>query len=162
MYQDQFVTPNLIIRRWKKEDAEDLLLYTRYKMGTGYEAWEEWPTDLKGCKKVAKFFASNAYGNGWAVERKLDSRMIGFVAFNEVKDRLLDFGHAFTHPIVEESEAIEALEPLIQYAFDTLDIGAVDARNEKAWTDNTAPLFALGFVALEDKMRITREMWAMR
>ena len=66
-YCDIFETENLIIRRWKERDAEDLLQYTHYKTGTGYEAWENWPTDLEGCKKLAKYFASDEYGNGWAV-----------------------------------------------------------------------------------------------
>ena len=95
-------------------------------------------------------------------ERKSDSKMIGLIAFNEVKDRLLDFGHGFTHPLIEGDEKVEAINVMIQYAFDTLDIDAVDARNEKAWTDNTAPLFALGFLELEDKMQMTREMWASK
>ncbi|MCL2461992.1 MAG: GNAT family N-acetyltransferase [Defluviitaleaceae bacterium] len=157
---DRFETKNLIIRRWREEDAEDLRQYALYKTGTGFEAWEQWPTDLESCRKEAAFFAAN--GNGWAVERKSDSRMIGFVSFNEVADRLLDFGHGFTHPLTNTAETAEALEAMVQYAFDALDIDAVDARNEKAWTDNTAPLFALGFAELDDKMQMTREAWKTR
>ncbi|MCL1887830.1 MAG: hypothetical protein FWF96_03035, partial [Kiritimatiellaeota bacterium] len=135
--------------------------YAVYKNGTGFEAWEKWPEDIAECEMTALFFATDK--NGWAVERKADSRMIGFVSFNEVKDRLLDFGHGFTHPLVEDATLkTEALEIMIQYAFDTLAIDAVDARNEKAWVENTAPLFALGFVELDDKMQMTRENWVAR
>ena len=154
---DTFETTNLIIRRWREGDAEDLRQYAIYKNGTGFEAWEQWPTELEECRKCAAYFANS--DTGWAVERKADSRLIGFVSFNEVKDRLLDFGHGFTHPLTNADETTEALAVMVQHAFDTLDIDAVDARNEKAWTDNTASLFALGFVELEDKMQMTRERW---
>ena len=161
MKRDTFETERLILRRWRESDAEDVQRYAIYKNGSGFEAWEQWPTELEECRKVAAYFATN----GWAVERKSDSRMIGFVVFNNlnnIEDRLLDLGHGFTHPIASCGEVAEALAVMIQHAFDTLDIDAVDARNEKAWTDNTAPLFALGFVELEDKMQMTREKWAVR
>ncbi|MCL1909955.1 MAG: GNAT family N-acetyltransferase, partial [Kiritimatiellaeota bacterium] len=161
MHRDTFETENLVIRRWRKTDAEDLRRYAVYKNGTGFETWEQWPTEIVECEKCAAYFATQ--NNGWAVERKSDSRVIGFVSFNEVKDRLLDFGHAFTHPLVEDiALKTEALAIMVQYAFYVLDIDAVDTRNEKAWTDNTAPLFALGFAELEDKMQITREKWIER
>ncbi len=156
-YQNTFETENLIIRRWTEEDAEDLRQYAVYKTNTGFEAWEKWPTDLEDCKKCAASFAANLHG--WAVERKADSRVIGFITYNGIVDRLLDMGHAFTQPLIKADEKAEALRVMIQYAFDTLAIDAVDARNEKAWADNTAPLFALGFVELEDKMQMTRAMW---
>ncbi len=157
MQRDMFETEHLTLRRWREEDAEDLRQYALYKRSTGFEAWEEWPTDPAGCRAVAAFFATN--DNGWAVERKSDCRVIGFVSFSEVKDRLLDLGHGFTYPLVRDGEAAEALAVMVQYAFDTLDIDAVDARNERAWTDNTAPLFALGFEELPDKMQLTRQRW---
>ena len=157
-FRDTFETENCILRRWRESDAEDLRQYAVYKNGSGFETWEKWPEDIGECKKCAAFFAQNK--TGWAIERKADSRVVGFVAYNEVKDRLLDFGHAFTHPLESSVELkTEALRVMVQHAFDTLDIDAVDARNEKAWTDNTAPLFALGFAELEDKMQMTRARW---
>jgi len=159
-YRDTFETERLIIRRGQASDATDLQRYGIYKNGTGFEVWEQWPTEIDVYRTMAAEAAKNTAA--WHVERKADSRMIGFVSFNEVKDRLLDFGHGFTHPLTRRDEVAEALEVMIQHAFDTLDIDAVDARNEKAWTDNTAPLFTLGFVELEDKMQMTRAKWAAR
>lgn len=157
-YCDHFETERLIIRRFEEKDSEDLREYAIYKTGTGFEAWESWPTDSASCLDLAKFFASS--NNYWAVCRKSDSKTIGLISFNQIDEvNHLDMGHGFTLAYNQNGEDVEAMKVMIQYAFDELDIKAVDARNEIEWKEQVAPLFMLGFVQLEDRMQMTRELW---
>ncbi|MCQ6557238.1 hypothetical protein NNL21_00830 [Paenibacillus mendelii] len=45
---------------------------------------------------------------------------------------------------------------MIQYAFDNLDIVAVDTHNAKEWKVQVAPLYELGF------KQITKDEWGNR
>lgn len=156
-YVDTLETKNLIIRRFVKEDCSDLKEYAIYKTSTGYETWDSWPTDTAGCLEVVNFFSKS--DNYWAVCRKLDQKVIGLISFNLIDEGHLDLGHGFTMKYIKSGEDTEALERMISYAFQNLEIVAIDARNEKEWKEQIAPLFAIGLVELEDRMQITREQW---
>lgn len=161
-YRDYFKTERLIIRRFQEEDCEDLRKYAIYKMKTGFEAFNPWPTDSSACQDVAKFFAASDHY--WAIERKTDCRMIGFISFNQIdEEKHLDLGYGFTPLYTENNENVEALKTMIQYAFDSLPITAIDARNEHEWKEQVEPLFLLGFQPLEEnRMQMTRTIWDNR
>lgn len=151
----------LIIRRFTANDGEDLKEYAIYKESAGFDAWEKWPTDSDGCRDVAEFFAGS--DNYWAVCRKTDGKMIGFISFNNVnEEKHLDLGHGFTLEHNQAGEDVEVMELMIQYAFENLDIVAVDTHNVMEWKEQVAPLFKLGFIEIEDRMQITRDEWRKR
>ena len=60
--RDIFEAEHQIIRRWRESDAEDLRQYAIYKNGTGFEAWEQWPTEVEECRKCAAYFAKSDTG----------------------------------------------------------------------------------------------------
>jgi [ribosomal protein S5]-alanine N-acetyltransferase len=154
-------TKRLVIRKFRSNDGEDLKEYAIYKKSTGFESWENWPTDSEGCRGVADFFASNE--NYWVVCRKSDDKMIGFISFNNInEEKHLDLGHGFTLTHNQEGEDVEALEKMIQYAFDNLDIVAVDTHNVMEWKEQVSPLFKLGLKIIDDRMQITKEEWYKR
>lgn len=154
-------TKRLIIRRFANNDGADLLEYVLYKESTGFERWEKWPTDSEGSRGVAEFFSGS--DNYWAVCRESDGKMIGFISFNNVnEEKHLDLGHGFTLEYNQDGEDVEAIESMIQYAFDNLDIVAVDTHNVMEWKEQVAPLFKLGFIEIEDRMQITRDEWRKR
>ena len=154
-------TKRLCIRKFTPDDGEDLKEYAVYKQQTGFEAFNPWPTDSEGCKDLASYFSTT--DNFWAVCRKSDNKLIGFIAFNEIdSEKHLDMGHGFTPQYNTDNMAEEAIESMMQYAFDTLDIVAIDARNEKEWTEQIAPLQSIGFQELDDRMQMTREAWEQR
>lgn len=154
-------TNRLFVRKFTPEDGEDLREYAVYKQQTGFEAFNPWPTDSEGCRGLAGYFAGT--DNFWAVCRKTDGKLIGFVVFNGIdSEKHLDLGHGFTPQYNIGGLDKEAIESMMQYAFDTLDIEAIDARNEKAWTEQIAPLRQIGFRELDDRMQMTREDWQRR
>lgn len=154
-------TKRLVIRRFTASDGKDLKEYAIYKESTGFDPWEKWPTDSAGCRGVAEFFAgSDKY---WAVCRKNDGKMIGFISFNNInEEKHLDLGHGFTLAYNQDEEDVEAIETMIQYAFDNLDIAAVDTHNVIEWKEQVAPLFKLGLKKFDDRMQITKDEWYKR
>lgn len=158
----QVETEHFIIRAFTVDDGEDIREYAIYKQGTGFEAYNAWPIESEGCKGVANFFAGQ-HGKYWAVCRKYDGKVIGFVSYNGIdEEKCLDLGHGFTLKYNQNGEDVEALTVMIQYAFDTMDIYAIDARNEKEWIEQVSPLYKLKFVVLDDKMQITKSAWVNR
>ncbi len=158
----KFETERLIIRKFTADDGEGLREYALYKEGTGFEEWENWPTDLEGCNKLAEHLVET--DKYWAVIRKSDSQFIGYISFNKVDDdKNLDLGHRFIPKYNEKEEAVEALEKMVQYAFDSLNIDAVDTRNPRKWKEQVAPLQKLDFTQVEeDRMQMTRKKWHCR
>ena len=64
-----FETTRLIIRKFTPDDGEELREYAVYKQQTGFEAFNEWPTDLEGCQGLASYFAGCLPKNGQEVYR---------------------------------------------------------------------------------------------
>ncbi|MEJ6952188.1 GNAT family N-acetyltransferase [Natronospora cellulosivora (SeqCode)] len=155
----KFETERLLMRKIKPDDAEGLKEYALYKVSSGYEAWENWPTDQEGSKKLAEHLADK--DNYWSVIRKSDFKFIGFISFNEVDDKSnLDMGHGFISEYNNDGEAVEAIKKMIQYAFDSLDIEAIDARNPEEWKEKVAPLKKIGFKRVdENRLQMTRDKW---
>ncbi len=153
-----FETTRLIIRKFTPDDGEELREYAVYKQQTDFEAFNEWPTDLEGCQGLASYFAG--IDNFWAVCRKTDKKCIGFLAWNGIdSEKHLDLGHGFIPRYNIEHMDQEAIEGMVQYVFDTMDIVAIDARNENEWVEQVAPLRRIGFAELEDRMQMTRWDW---
>lgn len=154
-------TEHLALRPFVSNDGGALQEYALYKQQTGFEAFNPWPTDAAGCRELALYFSKHPHA--WAVCRKSDHQLIGFILFNGIdSENHLDLGHGFLPRYSTDELAQEALERIIQYAFDTLEIAAIDARNEKEWTQQVAPLRHIGFVELPDRMQMTRQAWVQR
>lgn len=157
-YIDLLASERLDIRRFMPEDAANLCEYTRWRMATGFDLWEKWPTDIEGCKGVCGYFAGQ--NNFWAVARKAEGKLIGFVSFNAVgPDGRLDMGHGFVPACVESGEAQEALARMIDYAMTLPGVTAVEARSPEEWAEQLAPLLALGFGPCETWRIMRRACW---
>lgn len=156
-----FETNRLYARKFITDDWGSVREYAVYKQQTGFEVFDLWPTDPEQCKGLTKYFANS--DSFWAICRKSDDQLIGFVSFNEVDtEKHLDMGHGFIPQYTEEGMAEEAIESMMQYAFDTMSIVAIDARNEKEWVEQITPLKNIGFQELEDRMQFTRKCWEQR
>lgn len=147
-YQDHFETDALPLRRFTEDDWPALLAYGEYRNSIEYDRWEKWPSDEKGSKDTARYFA--AADNCWAVSRKSDGQVLGFITFNEVTDGgHLDMGHGFLPARIGNQENAEAIRRMVDYAFSLPGIVAVEARNPEEWAEQVAPLISLGFEPFE-------------
>lgn len=156
-----FETDRIYARKFIPDDWSSVLEYAVYKQQTGFEVFDLWPTNPEGCKGLVGYFANS--DGFWAICRKSDNQLIGFVSFNGIDPKKhLDMGHGFIPQYNESGIAEEAIENMMQYAFDTMGIVAIDARNEKEWVEQIAPLKNIGFQELEDRMQFTRKDWEQR
>lgn len=147
-YADRFETDNLLLRRHAPDDWESLLAYGLYRDSIPHDRWEKWPTDEKGAKDAAAFFADA--DSFWAIECRQDGAWLGFVCFNEITgDGHMDMGHGFLPDRARPGEMAEALQHMTRYAFTLPGVVAVEARNPEAWTEQIEPVAALGFAPFE-------------
>lgn len=147
-YDDRFETDALVIRRHAPDDWEALREYGRYRGSIEFDRWESWPTDEKGAKDVAAFFADA--DNFWAVERREDGAWLGFISFNEITaEGHLDMGHGLLPGRARQGEIAEALRRMVDYAFTLPGVVAVEARNPEGWAEQVEPVAALGFAPFE-------------
>ena len=125
------------------------------------------PTDEEGCKGAVQHFADS--GQFFAVILKDSQRIIGLLAFNGVdENKQLDLGHAVHTDFQDNDFDREALQAIIDFAFETMDIASVVTRNVAApdWTEQIAPLKSLGLTPIAaDKpgeLAISRQDWGNR
>jgi len=86
-------TKQLILRRFRKGDFEDLAQFARDKMASddaGYDS--PWPTDNKGLRGALRFFMKD---DAWYAVQLPGGPVIGFVAANRTQDETVrNLGYA--------------------------------------------------------------------
>ncbi len=172
-------TERLIIRRFTVEDAKAVCELSNDRMRSSMRNFDhQWPTDIKGCKEVAAYFAGEDIF--YAVCLKPSMKLIGFIAYNSVNDDgIMDLGHVWHTAYQDNSFDTEALSLMTQYAFEKLGANGMTAGNPLECEEQIAPLKAIGMEIVEIrekasfindkngnpieftgcKMLITREKW---
>ncbi len=139
-----YETERLIIRNFQFDDWKEIQGLANNKESSKFAKYDHaWPTSDDGCKKMVEFLSgTDSY---WAVCLKEDGRLIGFIAFNQIdENRTLDFGHLFHTDYMSEEFTIEALQRMVQYAFDELEIDHIVTYNAADWKGQIEPLHKLG------------------
>jgi ribosomal-protein-alanine N-acetyltransferase len=163
---ERFETKRLILRGFTSDDWPGVQQLAINKESSDAAAYDHtWPTSEDGCRDAALYLSQNDF---WAVCLKQDNRLIGLIAFNGVdENNSLDLGHLFhTDFVVGTDYVVEAIEPMMRYAFETMDIDRIVARNVPEWTTQIAPLKELGMTQSEagsdGELVMARETWEAR
>jgi len=139
-----YETERLIIRNFQLDDwkqIQDLAINKETSRFAKYD--HTWDTSDDGCKKAAEFLSGT--DSFWAVCLKEDGRLIGLIAFNQIdENRTLDFGHLFHTDYMSEEFTTKALQRMVQYAFDELEIDRIVTYNAADWKGQIEPLHRLG------------------
>lgn len=138
-------TERLIIRNFKSDDWEKIqALAINKETSDGAKYDLTWPTSDDECQKMAEFLSATDFF--WAVCLKEDGELIGLIAFNRIdENRTLDIGHVFHTDYMSQLDiTIEALQRMVQYAFDELEIDSITTHNAADWKGQIEPLRRLG------------------
>ena len=102
----------------------------------------------------------------FAVCLKGDQSLIGLLAFNNIDtNKQLDLGHQIHTKYQDNDFDREALESIIDFAFEHEDIESIDTRYNSEWTEQIAPLKSFGFTPIEGDpghLGITKADWDKR
>ena len=174
-------TKRLVIRPFVPEDWPGVMALGKDMEASGGNKYDHaWPTTEEGSKGAANFLSKrDAY---WAVCLKDGGRLTGLIALSDIDaNKQLDFGHVFHTQFRGGDYDTEAIERMIGYAFEHLDIRSIITKNAEEWEGQLTPLKKLGlkvagrgkgsfhkdangkpieFTACE--MTITKERWERR
>lgn len=144
-----FETDRIIIRHFFEDDAKSICQLANNRMQSSMKNFDhQWPTDIEGCRGVAKYFADEKIY--WAVCLKPDMNLIGMIANNSIDNKnILDMGHVWHTDYQDNDFDTEAISLMIQYAFEVLEVDGIHARNPSEVKEQTAPFVTLGAVIVQ-------------
>ncbi len=139
-----YETERLMIRNFRLDDWKSIQALAINKETSKFAKYDHaWDISDDGCKKAAEFLSGT--DSFWAVCLKEDGRLIGLIAFNQIaENRTLDVGHLFHRDYMSEEFTTEALQRLVQCAFDELEIDRIVTCNAADWKGQIEPLYRLG------------------
>lgn len=124
-------TERLLLRKIRREDAEDIFEYASNPLVTIYMPWETHKTieDTYDFIRMSGdlFIASDNID--WAVEIKTEQKMIGAISIRKWNDqnRCADVGYVLSRKYWNNGIITEALKAVIEFCFTKLELNRVEA-----------------------------------
>ena len=125
-------TERLILREMKKSDTKDMYEYSSNPMTSEFLLWNvhkdiDFTQDF--VNYVISKYKSGEY-NDWALEHKEDKKMIGTCGFTRIdeENRVAEIGYVLNPDYWGEGLATEAVEAVLKFAFDTMNMHRVEAK----------------------------------
>ena len=156
-------TQRLIIRAFTSTDWEGFQALAIDKETHKRDLHDHtYPTSDDDCREATKYLAGMT-GKFFAVCLKRDQALIGLFAFNGINaGKHLDIGHQIHSSYQDNDLDREALEGIINFAFEHEDFESVETNNNPEWAEQLAPLNSLGFTPIEGDpghLGITKDVW---
>ena len=147
-----YETEHLIIRNFQFDDWKEIQELAIDKESSDASLYDHpWPTSDSDCQKIAKHFSER--DSFWAVCLKESNLIIGLITFNGIdENRALDFGHLFHTKHNSEKVTTEAIQRMVQYVFDELEVDRIRTHNAAEWKGQLEPLFKLGMRKIDECM----------
>ena len=124
-----------------------------------------WPTSDDECKGFAEYLARMT-GKFFAVCLKRDQTLIGLLFVNDIdENKQLELGYQIHSKYQDNDFDREALESIIDFAFEYKDVQSIDTRTNPEWTEQIAPLKSFGFAPIEGEpghLGISKADWDKR
>ncbi|MEO1290112.1 MAG: GNAT family N-acetyltransferase [Chloroflexota bacterium] len=142
-------TERLLLRPLNHGDLDDLFEYAQDKAVYEHGMWQPYGSKDEARKHLDELLASYIQGlMWWAIEYTLDKKMIGRVELSYVdrEDQHAEISYALNQQYWHRGIMTEAMECIIDYAFQTMKLNRLYART---LTDNTASCNLLGKMSFQ-------------
>ncbi|MDO5022768.1 MAG: GNAT family N-acetyltransferase [Eubacteriales bacterium] len=142
-------TERLLLRMPRKSDCRDLFLYAKDPFCSRYCLWRAHRSLKDSCFFINAMLKENRTkaALNFAVEEKSTGRMIGtigFVSFS-MEHSLAEVGYSFAPSIWGRGYATEALNKIVDYAFNTMELHRLEAQCDSRNTASARVLEKCGF-----------------
>jgi len=145
----ELLTPRLKLRWLNESDADDYFAVFSDPQVMRYLGRPVWTDRAQALDQIAKMLANQANGTGlrMAIELRETGRLIGDACLFHFDDanRRCETGYSLASQHWGRGYASEALEALLGYGFDTLDLNRVEADIDPANAASGRVLEKLGF-----------------
>jgi ribosomal-protein-alanine N-acetyltransferase len=134
VYMPQLDTPRLRLRRLTMRDAADIYRYSRDSEVARYVLWDA-HRSVSDSRAYLRFMLRR-YRNhepaSWGIEWKQTGEIIGTIGFMWIQDdnAAAEVGYSLAREYWNQGIMTEALQAVIRYAFDGLDLNRVEAQHE--------------------------------
>ena len=123
-------TPHLILRALASSDLDDLYEYASDPEIDRYTPWDHYKNIEEAGENLSEFLeAYEKHGFwAWGIEHRADKKLIGIININKPGyDRKVEVGYTIARKYWGQGLATEALQALIQYGFEKLDVARIEA-----------------------------------
>ncbi|MBP6178042.1 MAG: GNAT family N-acetyltransferase [Anaerolineales bacterium] len=123
-------TPNLILRDLRLTDLDDLYEYASDPEIDHYTPWDHYKNIEEARENLNDFLeAYEKHGFwAWGIEHRVDKKLIGIININKPGyNRKVEVGYTIARKYWGQGLATEALQVLIQYGFEKLDVARIEA-----------------------------------
>ncbi len=136
---EQLETPRLIIRRMNMDDARDIFEYGRDRMVARHVLWDAYVSVSEARAYVRVMQRRYRLGEpaSWCIELKETGRVIGTIGYMwyQRDHASAEVGYSLARDQWNKGIMTEALERVLQYSFEELNMHRVEAQHE---VDNPA------------------------
>ena len=136
---EQLETPRLIIRRMNMDDARDIFEYGRDRMVARHVLWDAYVSISEARAYVRVMQRRYRLGEpaSWCIELKKTGRVIGTIGYMwyQRDHASAEVGYSLARDQWNKGIMTEALERVLQYSFEELNMHRVEAQHE---VDNPA------------------------
>lgn len=155
-------TPRLILRKLRREDAQDMFEYASDRELAFSGLWlpyDELQESIDDIEDALKEYDDHTLLD-WAVEHKADQKMIGRAGLQSYHPRhaRADLSYAFNRKYWGQGIATEAITAILPFAFETLRLNRIGAY--VLW-DNHASMRVLSKIGMQHE-GIQRQVNALR
>lgn len=127
-------TPRLLVRPPQMSDAADLFTYAQDEEMCRYVLWDAHGSLRDSREALRGIMRRNhqGYPGTFAIELKSEGRMIGTIGFQWIdpENKSCELGYSVARRLWGHSLAAEALEAVVRYAFEQLDLNRIEARHD--------------------------------
>ncbi len=125
-------TDRLILRKLTLDDANDMFEYSSEPEVTKYVPWEFHKSiedTFTFLNMVLKKYEGKQVSD-WGIVLKENNKLIGTIAFHwwSIKDASAEIGYAMSKPYWNQGIMTEAMNELIKFGFDRMNLNRIEAR----------------------------------
>jgi len=138
-YMPRLETQRLVLRKLTMRDAQDIYSYSRDPLVAKHVLWDA-HTSIYDSRSYLRFMLRK-YRMGaaasWGIEWKATGQIIGTIGFMwiQFENASAEAGYSLARAYWNQGIMTEALQALIRYGFDVLNLNRIEAQHE---TDNPA------------------------
>jgi len=127
-------TARLLVRPPHLRDAEDFYTFARDEEMCRYVLWDAHKSPRESRETLRGMMKRNhqGYPGTFVIEIKSERRMIGTIGFQWIdpENKSCELGYSIARRLWGHGIAAEALEAVVRYAFELLDLNRVEAKHD--------------------------------
>lgn len=127
-------TPRLQLRRLERRDAQDIYAYSKDPDVARYVLWQA-QSSVSEAREYIRYMLGRYRRDepsSWGIIDKMDGHLIGTIGYMnyDMENGVIEIGYSLAKWKWNQGYMTEALEKVIEYTFETMDVNRIEAMHE--------------------------------